>query len=164
MILEALTIKRFAMTNLKAIRCFKNNQYFGICNLPVRIATFVNAGIIKFLGVVGALLLVGCYYDKEEILYPQSANCTPIANPTFTTDVLPLLNAKCNNCHAGSSASAGIRLDSFSEVIKYVNNGTLMGSINHASGFSPMPKNGSKMSSCDIQKIQDWITTGAGSN
>jgi hypothetical protein len=151
------------MQYLKSGKGFETIQAFDIYNLPARLSAFLKSTSIKLIGF-GALFLIGCYYDKEEILYPESANCTSISNPSFSADVLPLLNTKCNNCHAGSSASAGIRLDSFTEVIKHVNNGTLMGSINQTSGFSPMPKNGSKMSLCEIQKIQDWITAGAGGN
>lgn len=100
-----------------------------------------------------------CYYDNEAVLYPGSS-CKPVANPAFTADVMPILNNRCNNCHGGSSPSAGIKLDSYAEVLKSVNNSSLMGSINHESAFSPMPKNAAKMNSCEIQKIQDWITQG----
>jgi hypothetical protein len=48
--------------------------------------------------------------------------------------------------------------------MKSVNNGKLMGSITWASGFSPMPKNASKMPDCEIQKIQKWIDQGALNN
>lgn len=107
--------------------------------------------------------LPSCYYDNEATLY-QNVPCEIPVTLAFTADVLPLLNARCNNCHAGSSPSAGIKLNSYTEVVKYVNNGTLMGSINHSSGFSAMPKNGSKMSSCDIKKIQGWIDSGIPNN
>lgn len=106
------------------------------------------------------LFLTGCYYDKEAILYPDLQNCTPAVSPLFSADVLPILNKKCNNCHGGSSPSAGIKLDTYPEVLKYVNNGSLMGSINHLSGFSPMPKNTGKMSQCEIDQIQNWINSG----
>lgn len=113
---------------------------------------------IRKIFLSGTLLssLTACYYDNEALLY-QNVPCEIPVTPAFTADVLPLLNARCNNCHAGSSPSAGIKLNSYAEVVKYVNNGTLMGSINHSSGFSAMPKNGSKMSACDIKKIQSWI-------
>jgi cytochrome c5 len=121
-----------------------------------KISTFLANGLILTMLYV----LLGCYYDKEEILYPGLNNCTPSANPLFSADVLPVLNSKCNNCHRGPSASAGIKLDTYTEVLKYVNNGSLMGSINHLSGFSPMPKNTGKMSQCEIDQIQNWINAG----
>jgi len=115
----------------------------------------------KFFGLIYILLLTACYYDKEEILYPGSANCSPAESPIFTTDVLPLLEKKCNNCHSGSFPSGGIKLNSFAEVMKYVNNGSLMGSIKHASGYSAMPKNAGKMPACEVANIQKWIDSGA---
>jgi len=118
----------------------------------------------SLVGLVSAGLLTACYYDKEEILYPGSANCTPVEAPAFNTDVLPLLEKKCNNCHSGSFPSGGISLDSFAEVMKYVNNGSLMGSINQSSGYVAMPKNAGKMPACEVANIQKWIDSGASNN
>jgi len=118
----------------------------------------------KLLLVLLIVLATSCYYDKEEILYPESANCTTPAISTFSGTVLPLLNNRCNNCHAGSTPSGAIALDTHANVMKYVNDGSLMGSVNFASGYSAMPKNSGKMSACDIQKIQSWIDAGALNN
>jgi uncharacterized membrane protein len=115
--------------------------------------------IFPFLFV---LLLSSCYYDKEELLYPGS--CTAPASPLFAVDVLPLLNSRCNSCHGAAATGGGILLNSYTEVKKYADNGKLLGSIQHASGFSPMPKNAGKMATCEIQKIQNWITSGALNN
>lgn len=119
--------------------------------------------LIVFVSCLG-LIASSCYYDNEETLYPGSTNCTPVTTPSFTTDILPILNTRCNSCHAGVSPSAGIKLNTHAEVIKYVNDGSLIGSIKHNSGFSPMPKNGSKMSACQIGLIETWITQGALNN
>ena len=113
--------------------------------------------------MVFALLVTGCYYDNEEDLY-GTVTCTPNPNASFNVDVLPILNGKCNNCHAGISPSGGIKLNSYTEVIKYVEDASLMGSITHASGYSAMPKNGGKLPPCEIQVIQDWIDAGAPNN
>ncbi|HEX8038389.1 MAG TPA: c-type cytochrome domain-containing protein [Chryseosolibacter sp.] len=114
--------------------------------------------------LIPLLVLAACYYDSEEILYPEAGQCNATGKETFSQDVLPLMNARCNNCHGGSAASAGIRLDSYSAVVKKVNDGTLMGSINQSAGFSPMPKNAGKMPACEIRKIQNWIDTGSPDN
>lgn len=122
------------------------------------------AAISKILMLLGGFLLAGCYYDNEATLYPESANCDATTVVAFSADVMPILNLRCNSCHAGTSPSGGIKLNTYPEVIKYVDDGSLMGSIEHASGFSPMPKNGSKMSTCQIQTIQSWIDAGALNN
>ncbi len=120
--------------------------------------------LFKLSVVVFAFTLTGCYYDNEEELYPGSANCTVPETSTFSGNVLPLLNNRCNNCHGGVSPSGGIKLTTYTDVMKYVNNESLMGSINHSAGFSAMPKNAGKMSSCDIGTIQKWIDSGALNN
>ncbi len=118
----------------------------------------------SFVLLLSLTVLSGCYYDNEETLYPESANCTVPTTSTFSVNVLPLLTNRCNSCHGGSAPSGGIILTSHTEVIKYVNNGSLMGSMNQTSGYSAMPKNSGKMSSCEIGTIQEWIDLGALNN
>lgn len=112
---------------------------------------------------LSAALLGSCYYDNEEALYGITT-CDSTVIGTFAADVLPILDARCNNCHAGSSPSGDIALDTYTEVVKYVNNGSLVGSIRHASGFSAMPRNSGKLNPCDIQKITSWVDAGAANN
>ncbi len=64
---------------------------------------------VFFLMVV---LATGCYYDKEELLYPgsnQPVDCTTVA-AKFNADVLPLITTKCatSNCHDASAAGGRI--------------------------------------------------------
>lgn len=114
--------------------------------------------------LAGAMALNSCYYDNEETLYPDSANCVAPLSPAFTADVLPILNLHCNNCHSGASASGGIRLDTYANTMVYVNDGSLLGSVQHQSGFSAMPKNSAKLPACKIQTIENWIKTGSPDN
>lgn len=113
----------------------------------------------SFLPLLLLFILSGCYYDHEETLYPDS--CTVPTQATFSVNVLPLLDQRCNSCHSGSSPSGGIVLTNYTEVMKSVNNGKLIGSINRNPGFVPMPKNNAKLSDCQIQTIQLWIDSGA---
>jgi hypothetical protein len=52
----------------------------------------------------------------------------------------------------------------YSDVILRVDDGSLIGSINHDNGFSPMPKGSSKLNLCNITVIQKWIDDGAPNN
>lgn len=120
--------------------------------------------LLRFIFVLLlAILPMACYNDKEALLYPET-NCTPPTSPSYQTDILPLLSQYCNSCHSGSFASGNVRLDSYTEVKKYADNGQLMGSINWSSGYSPMPKNGNKLSACKLGTIQAWVTAGALNN
>ena len=104
----------------------------------------------------------GCYYDKEDILYPQSSCDT--ANVTYSSSVVPVLISNCTVCHGGNTPSAGIKLDTYSDVKIQVTNGRLWGAVSQAVSYSPMPKNGTKMSSCNLIKIKKWIDAGALNN
>ena len=123
--------------------------------------------LLSFL-VVGCTVLLlsvgysGCYYDKAQLLYPQTS-CDS-ATATYTKTIVPALNQYCTSCHTGSTASGSVALDSYANVKIYVNNGRLMGTINQASGYSAMPKNSAKLDACSIAKFNHWISAGALNN
>ena len=110
------------------------------------------------------IVLTGCYYDKEDLLYPQSGNCDT-ANSTYLTVVQPALQSYgCIGCHSGSAPSGNILLNTYANVKSYAQNGKLYGSITHSAGYSPMPQGGNKMNTCMINKIKAWIDAGALNN
>jgi len=118
--------------------------------------------------LVSATAISGCYYDDEETLYPASAECTT-ENMSFAGDVWPVINASCTGCHSGSSPSGNVSLENYSDVataaaIGAGNYGSLYGTISHASGNSPMPKGGSKLSDCTVSQVKAWIDQGAPDN
>jgi hypothetical protein len=43
-------------------------------------------------------------------------------------------------------------------------NGQLYGTINHESGYSPMPQGEAKMDDCSIAKIKKWVDAGSADN
>ncbi len=86
------------------------------------------------------------------------------ADITFATGVQPLLNTYCRGCHNASGASGGVMLDSHAGASAAAANGRLVGAVAHAAGYSPMPKNGAKLSDCQITKIRKWAAAGAPNN
>jgi hypothetical protein len=125
----------------------------------------MHSGVRLFFSGLFFISLVtfsGCYYDNEEYLY-GNAPCD-VTTVTYTVTVSPILATACYNCHGtatGNASGGGIILDTYTKLKPYVTNGKLMGSINHAGGYSAMPKGATKLSSCEIKKIQAWITAGA---
>ena len=111
-------------------------------------------------------ILSGCYYDSVEALYGKPGACDT-TNIKFSTAVQPILNSNCvNNCHyenAPYNTGKGIRLDDYPHVKTYVINGQLKSSIEHTAPVY-MPKNGGKLSDCDILIINAWITAKAPNN
>lgn len=119
--------------------------------------------ILSLIGLlIAAVSTTGCYYDKEEILYPDTACDTTTIG--YSVSVAPILSSSCNACHGGNTPSAGIKLDAYAGVKQQVDNGRLFGAITHSPSFSAMPKNAAKLSTCNIAKIRKWIEAGAPNN
>jgi hypothetical protein len=79
---------------------------------------------------------------------------------TYANFIYPLMANKCNGCHAGSSASGGIKLTTYTEVRNEALNGRLYGSIAWLSGYKAMPDGGAQLSNCYQNKVQAWINAG----
>ena len=108
-------------------------------------------------------ILSGCYYDSEEALYGKPGTGCNTDITKFSTEIKPILQSNCLSCHSNSSAlssGGGIKLQDYADVKVNVLNGKLVGTIDHASGFSAMPKGGVKLSDCNILIIKAWITKG----
>jgi hypothetical protein len=121
---------------------------------------------ITVLLAVGLVIVLvsatGCYYDKEEKLYPQTV-CDS-ATVTYSSSVVPVLLSNCTVCHGGNTPSAGIKLDTYAGVKVQADNGRLWGAVSQATSFSPMPKNGTKLNTCNLTKIKKWLDAGALNN
>lgn len=83
---------------------------------------------------------------------------------TFSGAIKPLIENKCQGCHSGSNAQGGIDLSTYNLVKARVTDGKLWGSITHSTGFSAMPKNGTKLSDCELAQFRKWIDGGSLNN
>lgn len=116
-------------------------------------------------GLTIAILFSSCYYDRADILYgKKNNNCDTISTVLYSADVVPVLEQKCYGCHAGSSPSGNIAMGNYASDKTIGLNGKLYGSINHASGYSPMPDGEAKMDACTIAIIKKWIAAGCPNN
>lgn len=114
--------------------------------------------------ILGAIVYSGCYYDKADLVYPQSAVCDTV-NMKYSTDIVPVLSANCYVCHGGTaSGSAGRKFDTHALLLNYVNSGELIKAITHTGGVTPMPYNLPMLPECTINKIKDWVNRGAPNN
>lgn len=83
---------------------------------------------------------------------------------TFSAVIAPMMQQHCTGCHGGSVPSGGINLTNWSGVHAAAIDGSLLGSVNHAGGYEPMPQGTSKLSDCRISQISNWINAGAQDN
>ena len=113
------------------------------------------------LTIVSALVLNSCYYDNEETLYPVLSTICDTTIVTFSGSIVPLLSNSCNSCHSNSTAAGfgnNIRLEAHADVVANING--LVGSIKQTGAYSPMPKNGGKLSDCSILVVDIWVRDG----
>jgi hypothetical protein len=113
------------------------------------------------------LVLQGCYNDKEELVYPDSVNCDTTTHISYSLTIVPIIENHCLGCHGNNehnSLGGNLNLEGHSNIIIPVNNGSLLKSIEHQPGASPMPKNSPKLPNCKIETIKKWIDAGAANN
>lgn len=92
-----------------------------------------------------------------------SSSCDT-ANVTYSGAIRNIISNKCQGCHSGANPSGGFDYSTYNGVKARVDDGKLWGAVNHVQGFSPMPKNGSKLSDCELGQIKKWIDAGAPNN
>jgi hypothetical protein len=120
--------------------------------------------ILFFIAIFIILTTSSCYYDKYDLLYPNSANCDTAATVSYTQKIVPLLQQQCYSCHNVANPSGGIVMGTHATDKAVAVNGKLYGSINWSAGFSAMPKAAAKMSVCQIALIKKWIDAGSPNN
>jgi hypothetical protein len=129
----------------------------------------MNASLVsRFAALFFALtvfVFAGCYYDNEQELYPDGGGSVcDTANVSYASTVLPILRDQCYVCHAEGVAFGNVVLEGHANMLVYVNNGRLYGSIAHQSGFSAMPQGRNKLPDCQLAQIKSWIDAGALNN
>jgi hypothetical protein len=108
-----------------------------------------------------------CAYDNEEELYPPTGCDT--TSITYSSTVQPILDNRCYGCHANAVANvagAGLSFEGHPNLKQYLdsNEDRFLGAIEHSPGYSPMPKGGSILPDCDLQKIRLWVEQGYPNN
>lgn len=115
--------------------------------------------------IAGLVSITSCSKSNEEDLSSggNPTGCDTV-NMQYSADVLPVLQNNCYGCHGNGGAAGGVNLDDYDHVKIQADNGALIGTITHASGYVPMPLNLPQLSDCDINKIMSWINNGALNN
>ena len=116
----------------------------------------------KLIFITISFMLFSCKYDNENDLYPYD-DCKSY-DMSYGNDITPILqNYGCIGCHNTVNPQGAVNLAGYEQTKIWIDNTILVKSINH-NGASPMPKFQAKMDSCDIKKIESWISDGARNN
>ena len=113
------------------------------------------------------LLITSCYYDSKEYLFPTINSTCDTTNITFSGSVQPILSDHCYTCHSTSTAGnfgGSIKLENYADVVIQADNGKLLGSVSHASGYFPMPQGAAMLDDCTISVIRIWVQSGSPDN
>lgn len=120
------------------------------------------------------LLFTGCYYDNFGEINPNIDNtCTVPDTVSFSKDVKKILDTSCGTSDGGCHSSGTSRsFDNYSSVISTFTNASsedrsVLKRIKHDPSLSSslwMPSSTVKIDTCNINKIEKWITQGQQNN
>ena len=96
----------------------------------------------------------GCEKNVEEDHENNSVDCFLV----YTENVAPILSSNCIGCHSGSTASAGLHLDSYTSVYSAIKSGNVLDRVNRNSGVNGfMPQGGQKLSNANLNILQTFF-------
>lgn len=114
---------------------------------------------IFYVLTIIVIAMSGCYYDKEELLYPGSSiDCTTV-NAHFT-DVRPIIMAKCATvgCHNTTSAAGGVILETYTQISSGASR------INQRAIIDKTMPPSTPLSEAETATLKCWINAGAPNN
>lgn len=105
---------------------------------------------MKKIKIVLILLSLSFFVSCDSNTYQDLAPV--VTNPTYTTNVKPVIDVSCTGCHAGGSQFPD--LENYDQVVDATQNGDLLCRINATCG-NVMPESG-KLPQATIDMIQLW--------
>ena len=109
-----------------------------------------------FILVLVFQALVSCSENKVLCKLPEEV--------TYSGQIKSLVEAKCFSCHAPDvykKKASRMKIFDYKSLKSTAEEGTLMGSLMHETGFIPMPyRKGKKIDTCSIALFQKWIDGG----
>jgi len=128
--------------------------------------------------ILGLVFVLGsCAENTRSNEDAKSDDENTTVTSVYVREIQPIFDANCatSGCHASASATSGIKMSSYSDVMASV--GIVLGKLVTANDVSNssivtvlegtsnsiarMPFGRPALSSTDISKIKDWITNGA---
>ena len=102
-------------------------------------------------------LISGCYYDKEDKLYPNASYCDT-TNVTFAGTIKPIITSRCATPGCHITGGQPPELTTYSLIVTSLTRVKV-----RAIDLKTMPSAG-PLSDCEIAKLQIWINAGNPNN
>jgi hypothetical protein len=115
-----------------------------------------------FLASSIALGLTQCYYDNVQDLYGNTPCET--AAVTYSQDISSILDLNCVGCHNATSASGGLNLEGHANAAASALVGSMINRVSLSAGNALLMPPGQPLSSCDLAKLNQWVSEGAPNN
>lgn len=112
------------------------------------------------------VFIISCKKSSEDLLAPAGTAMCDTTNVTYSVGVTSILQANCYSCHGmgNTGGSGGILLEGYSNLLKWANNGYLVGNVTHAPGYVGMPYGEAELPACEINTIVAWVNQGGQNN
>ena len=130
----------------------------------MRAARFSAAARQHYFDASGQPHQVGHVLKNPELAVTLERIAEEGAEAFYSGTIAPMLKFYCTGCHSGSNPQGNLDLMTYANVKEVVDDNSLLGTIEWKNGFNKMPKNGSKLTNCNILKIKKWIAVGAPNN
>ena len=99
----------------------------------------------------------GCEKNVEEDHEINPVDCS-VVKAYYTENVAPILSSNCIGCHSGSTASAGLHLDSYTSVYSEIKSGNVWDRVTRVQGSNGfMPQGGQKLSNANLDILQTFF-------
>ena len=94
-----------------------------------------------------------------------AAPTTPAGSVSFSQNVLPIFQQRCQSCHSGANAPKGLQLVDYANTMKVVNPvGPAVSKLYEMVQSDLMPRGGPPLSAAEKETIFAWIPAGAPNN
>ena len=115
-----------------------------------------------------SLTTTSCYFDKEDVLYPDTP-CDTTRLLSYSSDIVPVLSINCYNCHSQVNApiyGEGLVLEGYPNLRRYLFDqpDVLVNSIKQNGKALAMPRESQKLDKCSISDMEVWIKQGQKNN
>ncbi|AFK05677.1 hypothetical protein Emtol_0162 (plasmid) [Emticicia oligotrophica DSM 17448] len=115
----------------------------------------------KVLILLQIYLMIACQTKTIE-----KAPCSFDNNKTvsFNQELMPLIKAKCLQCHDSKNHYDGIILETYNQVKENAQSGELYDSVVSINGAAPRMPKGGQLTDCEVNIIKFWIQQGSLNN
>ncbi len=111
--------------------------------------------------------LIANWINKGAKNYVCNANygkCDTTTAVSFANFVKPIMENRCQGCHSGTIPSGNLNLTNYAQIKASAQTPAFMGSMRRLTGYSFMPKGGTALTACELNKLDAWIKRGALNN